>query len=71
MEKVIITLRGTPGDEAWCTGLRTDAAQTLLESGLAGVAVNVRDDAVTDSLMTLTTSGRSTWTSKATLTTAT
>ena len=55
MEKVIITLRGTPGDEAWCTGLRTDAAQTLLESGLAGVAVNVRDDAVTDSLMTLTT----------------
>lgn len=55
MEKVIITLRGTPGDEAWCTRLRTDFAQALLDTGAPGVAVNVRDAAVNDSLMTLTT----------------
>lgn len=50
-----MTLRGTPGDEAWCTRLRTDVAETLLATGVAGLAVNVRDAAVTDSLMTLTT----------------
>ncbi|BBX70111.1 hypothetical protein [Mycolicibacterium psychrotolerans] len=55
MEKVIMTLRGVPGDEAWCTRLRTDIAQTLLATGVAGLAVNVRDGAVGASLMTLTT----------------
>lgn len=55
MEKVIITLRGAPGDEPWCTALRTDVAQALVDTGAPGVAVNVRDAAVTDSLMTLTT----------------
>lgn len=50
-----MTLRGTPGDEAWCTRLRTEVAETLLGTGLAGLAVNVRDAAVADSLMTLTT----------------
>lgn len=55
MEKVIIALRGAPGDDAWCTRLRTDVARTLLDAGVPGLTVNVRDAAVTDSLMTLTT----------------
>lgn len=55
MEKVIIALRGTPGDEQWCTRLRTEVAGSLLDTGLPGVTINVRDAAVTDSLMTLTT----------------
>jgi EthD domain len=55
VEKVIIALRGAPGDDAWCTRLRTEIAQTLLATGASGLAVNVRDAAVTDSLMTLTT----------------
>jgi hypothetical protein len=55
VEKVIITLRGAPGDEAWCTRLRTDIGQSLLDTGAPGVSVNVRDAVVGDSLMTLTT----------------
>ena len=55
MEKVILTLRGAPGDEAWCTRLRTDVAQQVADTGVAGLTVNVRDAAVADSLMTLTT----------------
>ena len=52
---MVLTLRGVPGDEAWCTRLRTDVAEQLAETGVAGLTVNVRDSAVTDSLMTLTT----------------
>ncbi|MFB1298981.1 EthD domain-containing protein [Mycobacterium sp. pW049] len=55
MEKVIIALRGAPGDDAWCTRLRTETAEALLGAGVPGLSVNVRDAAVTDSLMTLTT----------------
>lgn len=55
MEKVIITLRGTPGDDAWCTRLRTEIAQDLLDTEVPGLAINVRDAVVGDSLMTLTT----------------
>ncbi|MCV7420173.1 EthD domain-containing protein [Mycobacterium yunnanensis] len=55
MEKVIATLRAAPGDDAWCTRLRTEVADDLLALGASGLAVNVRDAAVTDSLMTLTT----------------
>jgi len=55
VEKVIIILRGTPGDEAWCARLRTDVAQKLLDTGVPGLAINVRDDVVSESLMTLTT----------------
>ena len=55
MEKVIIALRGAPGDDAWCTRLRTEVAQNLLGTGAAGLTVHVRDTTVTDSLMTLTT----------------
>jgi hypothetical protein len=55
VEKVMVTLRGTTADEAWCTRLRSQVGEELLGLGLPGVAVNVRDDAVRDSLMTLTT----------------
>ncbi|WP_173008409.1 EthD domain-containing protein [Mycolicibacterium sp. P1-18] len=55
MEKVIITLRGTPGDDSWCTRLRTEVSDDLLALGAPGLAVNVRDATVGDSLMTLTT----------------
>ena len=55
MEKVIITLRGAEADDAWCSRLRDDVAAEILDMDVPGLAVNVRDDAVRDSLMTLTT----------------
>ncbi|MUL85509.1 MULTISPECIES: EthD domain-containing protein [unclassified Mycolicibacterium] len=55
MEKVIVLLRAARSDQQWCEGLRTHVADQLLALGLPGLAVNVRDDAVRDSLMTLTT----------------
>jgi hypothetical protein len=55
VEKVIITLRGADADDAWCSRLRDDVAAELLDMGVPGLAVNVRDDVVRDSLMTLTT----------------
>ncbi|AGB23636.1 hypothetical protein Mycsm_03332 [Mycobacterium sp. JS623] len=55
MEKVIITLRGADADDAWCSRLHEDVAAELLDSGVPGLAVNVRDAPVRDSLMTLTT----------------
>lgn len=55
MEKVIVTLRRSEADDAWCATLRTDVAERLAALGLPGVAVNVRDAPVRDSLMTLTT----------------
>ena len=55
MEKVIITLRGADADDAWCQRLRDDVAAELLDSGVPGLAVNIRDEVVRHSLMTLTT----------------
>ncbi len=55
MEKVILTLRGVDADEAWCARLRAKVAADLLDIGLPGLTINVRDDAVRESLMTLTT----------------
>jgi len=55
VEKVIITLRGADADDAWCSRLRDDVAAELLDSGVPGLAVNVRDGVVRDSMMTLTT----------------
>jgi hypothetical protein len=55
VEKVIITLRGADADETWCSRLRDEAAADLLETGAPGLTINVRDDPVRDSLMTLTT----------------
>ncbi len=55
VEKVILTLRGTDADDAWCARLRAHVAANLLDIGLPGLAINVRDAEVRDSLMTLTT----------------
>ena len=55
MEKVILTLRAVDADDAWCGRLRTQVAAELLDIGLPGLAINVRDTDVRDSLMTLTT----------------
>ena len=55
MEKVVLTLRGAEADDAWCTRLREQVAADLLDIGVPGLAVNVRDEVVRDSLMTLTT----------------
>lgn len=55
MEKVIVILRSAQRDEQWCTRLRTRVATQLSELDLAGLTVNVRDEAVGASMMTLTT----------------
>ena len=55
MEKVIITLRGAEANDAWCARIRTQVAADLLDMEIPGLAVNVRDGVVRDSLMTLTT----------------
>jgi hypothetical protein len=55
VEKVILTLRGADADDAWCARLRAHVAADLLDIGLPGLAINVRDAEVRNSLMTLTT----------------
>jgi hypothetical protein len=55
VEKVIVTLRRADADDAWCGRIRGEVATDLLALDLPGLAVNVRDDVVRDSLMTLTT----------------
>jgi hypothetical protein len=55
MEKVIAVLMRADSDEEWCTRQRGPVADALLELGLPGLSVNVRDDTVRHSLMTLTT----------------
>jgi hypothetical protein len=55
VEKVILTLRGADADDAWCARLRAHVAAGLLDIGLPGLAINVRDAEVRNSLMTLTT----------------
>lgn len=55
MEKVIITLRGPDADDAWCARMLDQVATDLLAMDLPGLAINVRDGEVRDSLMTLTT----------------
>lgn len=51
----MVTLRRAEADEQWCRRLRTRVASALSELDLPGVTVNVRDDQVRASLMTLTT----------------
>ena len=48
-------LRDTQPDEQWCSHLRGPVAEKVLALGVSGLTVNVRDDAVRASLMTLTT----------------
>lgn len=55
MEKVIVVLRRADFGDDWCARLRGPVAARLAELGLPGLTVNVRDSAVRDSLMTLTT----------------
>ena len=59
MEKVIVLLRRAPGtesdDDAWCARLRGPVAGRILDTGLPGLTVNVKDADVRASLMTLTT----------------
>ncbi|MDT5095769.1 MAG: hypothetical protein QOH60_5132 [Mycobacterium sp.] len=55
MEKVIVLLRDDERDDGWCQRLRGPVADEILAMGVAGLSVNVRDDAVRASLMTLTT----------------
>jgi hypothetical protein len=51
----MLTLRGVDADDAWCARLRAKVAADLLDIGLPGLAINVRDADVRESLMTLTT----------------
>lgn len=55
MEKVVVTLRSSSADDAWVQALCGPVADELLGLGLPGATVNVRDAAVRESLMTLTT----------------
>lgn len=55
MEKVIITLRGAETDATWCARMRAQVAADLLDMDVPGLAVNLRDEPVRESLMTLTT----------------
>jgi hypothetical protein len=55
VEKVIITLRGADGDDTWCARMRAQVAADLLDMDVPGLAINLRDEPVRDSLMTLTT----------------
>src|ERR1700732_571886 len=55
MEKVIALLMRADSNEDWCARQRGPVADALLELGVPGLSVNVRDDAVRHSLMTLTT----------------
>lgn len=55
MEKVIVALRAATSDDEWVARMCGPVAQALLDLGLPGVTINVRDAAVRDSLMTLTT----------------
>jgi hypothetical protein len=55
MEKVVAVLLAADRDEDWCQRQRGSVAEAILALGVAGLTVNVRDAAVTHSLMTLTT----------------
>jgi EthD domain len=55
VEKVMLLLRDAERDEDWCARLRGQVAEEIVGLGVAGLQINVRDDAVRASLMTLTT----------------
>jgi hypothetical protein len=55
MEKVLAVLRAADRDDDWCQRQRGPVADAILELGVHGLAVNVRDSVVRHSLMTLTT----------------
>lgn len=55
MEKVIAVLRRRVADDAWIADMCGPVADRLLDLGLQGVTLNLRDPPVRDSPMTLTT----------------
>lgn len=55
MEKIVIVARTADFSEDWCRKLRGPVGAELLDLGLPGLAVNVRDEPVRDAMMTLTT----------------
>jgi hypothetical protein len=55
VEKVVAVLRATDADQDWCLRQRTAVAEQILALGVAGLSINVRDAAVSHSMMTLTT----------------
>ncbi|BBX44929.1 EthD domain-containing protein [Mycobacterium cookii] len=55
MEKVVAVLMAADRDDDWCQRQRGPVAEAILELGVTGLTVNVRDAAVRHSLMTLTT----------------
>jgi len=55
MEKVIVTLRSETADDEWVDRLCGPVAAELVELGVLGLTINVRDAPVRNSLMTLTT----------------
>ena len=55
MEKVIVLVRLDEPDDEWCEQIRGPVADELLDLGVDGLTVNVRDSAVRHSMMTLTT----------------
>lgn len=55
MEKVVVIVRVAEADERWCDHIRGPVAQEILDLDVAGLVVNVRDQAVSNSVMTLTT----------------
>ena len=55
MEKVIVLLRDSAADDAWVSRMCGPVACALLDLGLPGLAINVRDAPVRNALMTLTT----------------
>lgn len=55
MEKVVVLVRADDADDQWCERIRGPVADELLDLGVGGLTVNVRDSAVRHSVMTLTT----------------
>jgi hypothetical protein len=55
MEKVVAVLMAGDRDEEWCVRQRGSVAEAILALGVCGLTVNVRDRAVSHSMMTLTT----------------
>jgi EthD domain len=51
----MLLLRDTERDDQWCAQLRGRVAEGILDLGVPGLSVNVRDAAVRGSLMTFTT----------------
>lgn len=51
----MVILRSADFDEQWCRRIRGPFADDLVGLGLPGLAVNVRDEPVRDTFMTLTT----------------